>query len=220
MSRLALLHRSTVGKKAILALSGLLLVAFVVAHLAANLLILAPGGVARVDAYARALHGMPVLLWGARAGLLAAAVVHVAIALDLARIQRAARPIDYRARRDRQASLASRTMLPTGLLLALFLPIHLANLTWGNLHPRFAPLAPGENLVALFRGPLTSAFYLVVLLALALHLGHGSRSLFQSLGVSPAGHAAVPRRLATALGLLIAAGFAAVVVAALSRRLG
>jgi succinate dehydrogenase / fumarate reductase cytochrome b subunit len=218
MNRLALLHRSTVGKKAVMAVSGLVLVGFVVVHLVANLQIFA--GAPRLDAYARALHGASWLLWGGRVVLVLAFVLHVVTAIDLARIQRAARPVDYRHRRERRGSLASRTMLPSGVLLAVFVVVHLANLTWGNLHPHFVPLAAGQNVVRLFRFAPASVFYLIALPALGLHVGHGARSLFQSLGVSRAGHSAGPRRLAAALGVITVLGFASIVVGVLLGRVG
>ncbi len=220
MNRARLLQRSTIGKKALLAVSGLVLIGFVVVHMLANLQIFPMlGGHDRLDGYARALHGAPALLWGARAVLAGCALAHVAFAVQLWRRQRAARPMRYHRRPDLQASLASRTMIVSGALLAVFVPVHLANLTWGWLHPRFVPLAAYENVVALFRSVPVSIFYLLALAALALHLAHGAASLFPSLGLGASPRAALRRRrLAAGFGVAIAAGFASVVLAVLIGR--
>jgi succinate dehydrogenase / fumarate reductase cytochrome b subunit len=211
------LYRSTVGKKAILAVTGFALLVFVFAHMLANLQIFA--GRAQLDGYARALRGTPTLLWGARLALTACLATHVLVAIALARRKRAARPARYRfARKDVQASIAARTMTASGVLLALFVPLHLANLTWGTLHPRFVPLAAYDNVVALFRILPVSALYGVALLALGLHLVHGAWSLFLSLGVDAPSATAnarggALRRLAKGVGVATAVGFASVVAA-------
>jgi succinate dehydrogenase / fumarate reductase cytochrome b subunit len=219
MNQVLALYRSTVGKKAILAVTGFGLLVFVFAHMVGNLQIFpAFGGRDRLDGYARALRAVPVLLWGARAGLVGCFVVHLVLAAQLTRIKRAARPVRYRARKDLQATLASRTMTASGVVLALFVPIHLANLTFGTLHPRFVPLAAHDNVVALFRGfpasVLATGFYLVALGALGLHLAHGCWSLFQSLGIGPLSWGAgALRRLAQGVGVATVVGLVSVVVA-------
>ena len=215
MNQARTLYRSTVGKKALLAVSGAGLLVFVFAHMLANLQIFAVfGGRAGLDGYARALHGAPLLLWGARAALAVCAATHLLIAAQLTGIKRAARPVPYRTRTDLRASVASRTMGVSGVVLALFVPIHLANLTWGNLHPHFVALAAYQNVVSLLRLAPVSAFYLVAMLALGLHLGHGARSLFASLGMGASrGGARALRLLAQGVGLATVAGFVAVVVA-------
>jgi succinate dehydrogenase / fumarate reductase cytochrome b subunit len=246
MSRLRDLGRSSVGKKAISAASGLVLLGFVLAHMFANLQILAGGG--RIDAYARGLRAAPVLLWSVRALLAAAFGAHVVVALQLAARRRRARvPLvpsppsagergrgvrvrgvrppraPWLARsafsltfsRRRERGWGARAMLATGLVLAVFVLVHLANLTWGIWHPSFVPLAVHHNVVALFRVRAWSAFYLIALVALAIHAAHGAWSAPQSLGITPERGAPGLRRLARGAAVAIATGLFAVVLAVL-----
>jgi succinate dehydrogenase / fumarate reductase cytochrome b subunit len=248
MSRLRDLGRSSVGKKAISAASGLVLLGFVLAHMFANLQILAGGG--RIDAYARGLRAAPVLLWSVRALLASAFGVHVVVALQLAARRRRARTprlarsaLSRHSRRTlplarsaptlalprggprergpdrvpgRGQFWAARAMLASGVVLAGFVVVHLANLTWGVWHPSFVPLAVHHNVVALFQVRAWSAFYLVALAALALHAAHGAWSAPQSLGLTPERGAPGLRRLARGAAIAVATGLFAVVVAVLA----
>jgi succinate dehydrogenase / fumarate reductase cytochrome b subunit len=213
-SRIVALGRSTVGKKAISAASGLVLCGYVLVHMLANLQIFA--GRTRLDDYARSLRAAPVLLWSVRALLVVAFVVHVVVALQLAARRRVARPTRYRVGAARGPGWAARSMLASGLVLALFVVVHLANLTWGFLHPRFVHLAVHDNVVALLRVPRWSALYAVAIAALALHVAHGAWSAPQSLGLTPERGAPRWRRLACGAALTVAAGFLAVIVAVVS----
>jgi succinate dehydrogenase / fumarate reductase cytochrome b subunit len=201
---------SHVGKKALMAVSGLVLLAFVVVHMLANLQMFM--GAARIDGYARSLRQVPLLLWPVRAVLFGAVLVHVVVAAQLTAIKRAARPVAYRRRWDPRVITAARSMLWTGVLLALFVLVHLANLTWGVLHPRFVAGDVYSNVVALFRSVPMALFYALAMSALGLHVAHGSWSLWRSLGAS--GPLAPPRRLARGLAVVIAGGLLSVVVAA------
>ncbi len=219
MSRLRDLSRSSVGKKAISAASGLVLLGFVLAHMFATLQIFAGDG--RLDAYARGLRAWPVLLWSVRVLLAAAFGVHVVVALQLAARRRAARgrvspiPSPRSAGARGTDVFAARTMLATGLVLALFVVVHLANLTWGIWHPGFVPHAVRDNVVALLRVRAWSAFYLIALAALALHAAHGAWSAPQSLGLTPERGAPGLRRWARGTAIAVATGLFAVVVAVL-----
>ncbi len=214
MSRLRTLGRTSVGKKAISAASGLVLCGFVLAHMLANLQIFA--GRARIDAYARGLRASPVVLWSARALLVAAFGAHVVVALQLAARRRAARPVPYQGRALAGPGWAARAMLASGVLLALFVVVHLANLTWGVWHPGFVPLAVHDNVVALFRVRMWSVFYGLAVAALALHVAHGAWSAPQSLGLTPERGAPGLRRVAGVAAFAVAAGMLAVVVAVLA----
>jgi succinate dehydrogenase / fumarate reductase cytochrome b subunit len=209
-SRIVAAGRSTVGKKAISAVSGLVLCGYVLVHMLANLQIFA--GRARIDGYARGLRAAPVLLWSVRVLLVGAFVAHVVVALQLTARRRAARPTHYRLGAARGPGWAARGMLVSGLVLALFVVVHLANLTWGLLHPHFVHLAVHDNVVALFRVPHWVALYVVAIAALALHVAHGAWSAPRSLGFTVPGW----RRLACGAALTVAAGFLAVVVAVVS----
>jgi succinate dehydrogenase / fumarate reductase cytochrome b subunit len=219
MSRLRDLSRSSVGKKAISAASGLALLGFVLAHMFANLQIFAGDG--RLDAYARGLRASPVLLWSVRVLLAAAFGVHVVVALQLAARRRAARgrvspiPSPRSAGQRGPDVFAARAMLVSGVLLAVFVLVHLANLTWGIWHPAFVPLAVHHNVVALFRVRAWSAFYLIGLTALAIHAAHGAWSAPQSLGLTPERGAPGLRRWARGTAIAVATGLFAVVVAVL-----
>jgi succinate dehydrogenase / fumarate reductase cytochrome b subunit len=204
--------RSTVAKKAVMAATGLVLVGYVLVHMAANLQIFA--GAAAIDGYARGLRERPVLLWSVRALLAAAFAAHVVVAVQLARRKQAARPVRYRVGPGIGAHPAARSMIWTGALLAVFLVVHLANLTWGTLHPRFVPLAVYHNVVALFRVRPVAVFYGVAVLALGLHVAHGAWSLFQSLGVTARGGSAALRIGARVAAAALVAGLLAVVLAA------
>jgi len=195
-----------------MALTGLGLLGFVIVHTLANLQMFA--GAARIDGYARSLRQAPALLWSARALLLGAFVVHVVLAAQLAAVKRAARPVGYRRRWELGAGRPARSMLWTGLLLALFVPVHLANLTWGVWHPRFVAGEVHANVVALFRGPPAVAFYGLVMLALGLHIAHGGWSLWQSLGVNSPGRSGALRRGARVLAIAVAGGLLSIVGAA------
>lgn len=209
MSKMSALVRSHVGKKALLAASGLVLLGFVVVHMLANLQMFA--GAARIDGYARSLRQVPVLLWSARAVLLGAFLAHVVIAAQLAAIKRAARPVAYRRRWQLPAGVPARSMLWTGLLLALFVPVHLANLTWGLWHPRFVAGHVYANVVTLFQRVPAAAFYAVAMVALGLHVAHGGWSLWQSLGLNGPATSRGLRGGARVLAVVVAAGMLSII---------
>jgi len=182
-------YRSAVGKKVVMAVSGLLLFGFVLGHMLGNLKLYL--GAEALNHYAEWLReiGTPLLppsglLWIARIGLLAAVGLHMLSAWQVTQISRRARPQDYAGRATIQATYASRTMRWGGVLIALFVFYHLAHLTFGApwAHPDFVEGDVYHNVVAGFRVWPISAFYIVAQAALALHLYHGLWSLFQSLG--------------------------------------
>jgi succinate dehydrogenase / fumarate reductase cytochrome b subunit len=187
-ARRAGIYSTHVGKKYAMAVSGIVLMLFVLGHMVGNLKLYL--GVSAMDDYAHWLRtaGEPALprqtlLWAVRILLLAALAVHVQAAYTLTLVNRRARPEAYRSRRDYvAASFASRTMRWTGILVALFVVFHLLDLTWGTANPDFHAGDPYHNVVASFqRWPVATA-YIVANLALATHLYHGASSLFQSLG--------------------------------------
>jgi succinate dehydrogenase / fumarate reductase cytochrome b subunit len=181
------LWRSAVGKKAVMAVSGILLFAFVLLHLAGNLkLYLGPEA---YNGYARFLRTMGepavppgLLLWAFRLVLLAAVVLHIWAAWQLALIARAARPVPYATASRNHTTYASRTMRWGGVIILLFVIYHLLHLTWGTLHPSFVPGDVYHNVVAGFQVWWVALAYIVAQAALGLHLYHGLWSLFQTLG--------------------------------------
>ncbi|MGY1435066.1 succinate dehydrogenase cytochrome b subunit [Streptomyces reniochalinae] len=205
---------STLGKKAVMAVSGLVMLAYLVAHMLGNLKVFF--GPADMNGYAHWLRtiGEPVLhhewfLWGVRVVLLAAVVLHGVCAWQLSRRDLAARPVAYRHRRHR-ASYATRTMRWGGIILALFLVWHLLDLTTGTVNPRGQAEHPYENIVTGFGTWYTNVIYCVAMLAVGLHVQHGFWSAAQTLGVTRPGLARLCKGGATVLAVVLTAGFLSV----------
>jgi succinate dehydrogenase / fumarate reductase cytochrome b subunit len=178
--RLALLWQNSVGKKALMAVTGIILFLFVVGHLIGNLQVYS--GAEKLDAYARFLHEHVVPLWIVRLVLLAAVGTH-ALAGTLVTLEKwRARPVAYATKANLQGSVASRTMFWSGLLILAFVVYHLLHLTFGVVHPSFRPLAAYENLVTGFRVTGAAVAYIVLMVAVGAHLWHGLYSMTQSLG--------------------------------------
>lgn len=192
---------STIGKKVVMAVSGAILFGFTIAHMAGN--VQAYMGRAQFNAYAEALKANPALLWGIRFLLLAAVVAHFLTALALTIANRRARPEAYAGRVYRSATLASRSMLLSGLVLLWFIIYHLLHFTTGQAHPSFDVHDPYGNFVRGFQHVPTSIFYVVAMLSLGAHLIHGSNSLFQSLGLRSPRWAPGLRRGTAALTVLV-----------------
>lgn len=175
-------YGTSVGKKVVMAMSGVILFGFVSGHMLGNLqLFLGP---ARLNAYAAMLQGMGPALWGVRLILLLAVLIHIFSATQLTLQSWAARPQRYARHRFREANYASRTMRWSGPLLGAFLVYHLLHLTVGSAHATFVTGDVYANVVAGFSIWYVSAFYIVAMLALGLHMYHGVWSLFQSIGAS------------------------------------
>src|SRR5262245_63070025 len=205
------LWRSTVGRKALVAASGLVLWAWVVLHLLGNLTTFS--GAAALDAYAAALRRVPAGLWAARAPLAPAAAVHVAGVAALARAGRAARPRRAMPPPRTASALAARSMRAGGALLLAFVAYHVLHLTFGVLHPRFLPGHVYDNVVLGLRPPPVAAVYVAAAALLGLHLFHGLRAALWSLGLGGETSCARGRPAVALLAGAIAAGFAAVPVA-------
>jgi succinate dehydrogenase / fumarate reductase cytochrome b subunit len=187
MSWFSELYRSAVGKKAVMALTGILLFGFVLLHMIGNLKLYE--GPDKLNSYAGWLRevGSPAvpasgLLWFLRMVLLVAVVLHMWAAWQVSRMSREARPLRYRQRKGVRMSYASRTMRWGGVLIALFVVYHLLHFTTGTVHPRFVEGDVYRNVVTGFQVPWVSAFYVAAQVALGFHLYHGLWSLFQSLG--------------------------------------
>ena len=184
------LWQSSIGKKYVMAITGLGLFGFVIIHMLGNLQIYL--GPEHLNAYARALKGTPALLWGARTGLLLITVLHITAALQLAAANKRARPIGYDKAKPVASSFAQRTILISGLIILAFILFHLAHFTLGLVDPQYMnlkdPLDPSRQdvyrmMITGFSNPIVSIFYIVAMGLLLLHLSHGVSSLFQSLGL-------------------------------------
>ncbi|HSS52171.1 MAG TPA: succinate dehydrogenase cytochrome b subunit, partial [Thermoanaerobaculia bacterium] len=206
------LYRSAVGKKAVMAVTGIILFGFVLGHMIGNLKLYEPGtytgvlcqedpylhplcvsagaaGVPYINAYGAFLRqvGVPALpaegaLWIARIVLIVAVLLHIWAAWQVTRLSQVARPRDYARATKRHTSYASRTMRWGGIIILLFVIYHLLDFTAGKLNPGFVKGDVYRNVVASFSLWYVSLFYIVAQVALGFHLYHGLWSLFQSLG--------------------------------------
>ena len=184
------LYGTAVGKKYVMAVTGVIWMLFTTAHLIG--LLKAFFGVEEVNSYGEWLRhlGEPALhfswfLWGMRIVLIVALVLHVHAAYALTVMNHRARPLRYSSQRDYvAATFASRTMRWTGVIFLLFLLYHLMDFTWGNANPDFVRGDAYGNMVASFERIPVVIVYVIAHLALGLHLYHGAWSLFQSLGIN------------------------------------
>ena len=215
MNRLLRFWRSTIGKKVAMAITGAILIGFLVSHVLANLLILTgkPDG---INAYAAFLRTQPPLLWGGRVVLLAAVILHVIAALQLTRLDRAARPVGYAKMAPQTSTFASRTIRWGGLLILLFVVYHILHFTTGTVHPDFVHGDPYRNVIVGFDVKWVAAFYIVAMVAVGLHLYHGTWSAFRTLGLVQPSANPLKRRVATVLAIGIWLGFTLIPVAVIT----
>ena len=179
---------SSVGRKMIVAVTGVVLILFVIGHLLGNLQIFI--GPDWINGYSQHLHDLGPILWMIRAFLLACVILHIYFTILLAVENKRARPEAYRDRNYVKASWASRHMVVSGLVVLAFIIYHLLHFTFRTTDPRFALLKPDVHghydvfsmMVYGFQNAYVSAFYIVGLFLLTLHLTHGSSSFLQSLG--------------------------------------
>lgn len=210
MNLLSRAYRSSLGKKYIMAITGLLLFLFVIVHMAGNLQVFI--GRDAVNAYAALLKSKPALLWAARAGLFIIAVLHIWSALQLAAENRAARPQPYAVGKP-IATYASRTILVTGLIILAFIVYHLMHFTFGVTNPEFMEMHDSlgrhdvyRMVIDAFRNPWVSVFYIISMGLVCLHLSHGVSSIFQSLGIRRRSALAAFNRFAQISAIVIFVG--------------
>ncbi|GAA2740569.1 succinate dehydrogenase cytochrome b subunit [Kitasatospora cinereorecta] len=219
-STLATLWRSTVGKKAVMAVSGLVMLLYLVFHMLGNLKVFfGPGDLNGYAHWLRTL-GEPLLhygwfLWLARVVLLAAVVAHAVAAYQLSRRDAAARPQKYVHRRQR-TSYATRTMRWGGVILGLFIVWHILDLTTLTVNPRGEEGHPYQNIVASFSTWYGGGIYCLAMLALGLHVRHGFWSAAQTLGANNPRRDRALELTANATALLLTAGFLSVPVAVMT----
>ena len=201
---------SAVTKKWAMAVSGIVLLGFVLVHMIGNLKIFL--GKSHLNTYGEWLRtlGEPalprtVLLWIIRVVLIAAFVIHIVAAAQLTRMNHRARPVKYQSPRDyAAANFASRTMRWTGIIIALFVVFHLMDLTWGSANPHFVRGDPYDNLFASFDRVPVAIAYIVAMIALSFHIFHGVWAMFRTMGVTN------PRVISQTR--YFAAGFAALIL--------
>ena len=202
-----------------MAASGLVLYGFVVAHMIGNLQVFM--GAHAINAYGEFLHGFlhGQGLYLARAVLILAALLHVWAAVSLTLSNVTARAVGYREWQARESTYASRTMVWSGPLLLAFLIYHLAHFTTGAAHPEFVPGDVYRNVVVGFQNPFASAFYILAMLALGLHMYHGFWSMLQTLGLSHPRWNRVRRGVSALLAFGVVAGNISIPLAVLLGRL-
>ena len=220
----ATLWGTMVGKKVVMAATGIVLVGFVIAHMLGNLKIFL--GAQAIDAYAVFLRTMgeplvpySVLLWIVRIVLLTCVALHITAAVQLTRMSRAARPHGYDTKESIATTYAARTMRWSAVILVLFIVYHLLHLTGGVVgwEPgQFRELSVYHNVVAGFSVWYVSLFYIVAMACLCLHLDHGIWSLLQTLGWNNARTTSTLRTLSRAVALAVFVGFISVPVAVLA----
>ncbi len=196
MNPITFFWKSSIGKKWLVALTGLVLIGYVLGHLVGNLQVFA--GPAQINAYAEFLHSKPFLLWVVRWFLIACFVVHIAATIKLTLENNAAKQINYEYRKLRPSTIASRTMAISGLVVLCFVIYHLLHLTLRATDGRFRPLGHGGLLhgeydvytmiVLGFQphglGVFVALFYLLGVGLLCLHLSHGFSSVVQTFGLT------------------------------------
>jgi succinate dehydrogenase / fumarate reductase cytochrome b subunit len=182
--RQATLFDSSIGKKVVMAVTGLILFGFVIGHMIGNLQVFL--GAKELNDYSLFLHDFlhGAGLWIARTVLLASVVLHIWAAYSLTVMNRAARQVGYREWKARESTYASRTMRWSGVLLLAFIIYHLLHFTTGTLHPDFVPGDVYHNVIVGLRQTPAAIFYIISMVALGFHLYHGSWSMLQTLGLN------------------------------------
>jgi len=206
---------STNAKKFVMAITGFILLLFVIGHMLGNLQ--AFEGPDKLNAYGHFLHGVPELLWGVRIVLLASVIAHIVSSIQLAVAKTQARPVGYARKQNVASDYASRTMYWSGPILLAFIIFHLLHFTAGVVHPD-ATFVEGDvyhNVVSGFQVWYVSAWYIFSMILLALHIRHGAWSMFQSLGINHPRHTPILKKAAAGLAIVLAAGYISVPVSVL-----
>lgn len=223
MSAKGCCHISSIGKKWIVALTGLVLVAYVLGHLAGNLQIFLPDK-GRINAYGAFLHSLGPLLWAVRIFLFVCLVAHIVFTILLAIENRRARPDRYAVSHYRKATWASRSMVMSGLIVLCFIIFHILHFTAFKIRPDFANLRETmpngmerhdvyRMVVLGFRDPLASCFYILGMILLCMHLSHGFGSLVQTLGLNSPRLALVLTNGGRLLAVIVCLGYIAIPIA-------
>lgn len=205
--------RSTIGKKVVMAVTGIIGVLFVLGHMTGNLLMFKGQGA--MHEYALLLRTSMPLLYAVRGVLLLAVVLHAVAAYQLTMLSRAARPADYAMRRPQVTTFAARTIRWGGVIILVFIVYHILHLTLGTVHPQFTHLDPYNNLRIGLANPLVAGFYLLACAAVGLHLYHGAWSAVRTLGAARPSTQPLKRKIALGLAIVVALGFMIIPIATL-----
>lgn len=212
-------YRSTIGKKIIMGITGLIGIGFVIVHMAGNLQVFI--GRSKLNDYGAALHGpLNELTWLIRIVLIVAVILHVTMAYQLTMRSRAARPIGYQKKEPQVATLASRTMKWGGVLLLVFIVFHILHFTtetfdpggWRGMIDNHGNRDVYGNIVASFHVWWVALFYIVAMVFLGLHLYHGAWSSVRTLGYAKSSQHPLHRKIALAVAAIVWLGFTLVPV--------
>jgi succinate dehydrogenase / fumarate reductase cytochrome b subunit len=221
IQRVVRFYEAPIGKKAIMAITGVVLFGYVILHLVGNLQIYSADP-DQINRYAALLHNPAnaPLLWLARIILLAAVIMHITASLQLWNLKREARPVSYVKKDDAATSYASRTMMWSGPIVAAFVIFHVLHLTVGAVVP-IQEVAPNEpdirgNVISGFQNPAIAGFYIFAMILLCMHLYHGLWSMFQSLGLSHPRYTPKLKSGAALFAILIAIGNCSIPIAVLT----
>ena len=202
-----------------MAVTGAMLFVFVSMHLLGNLQIFL--GPEVFNSYAAFLKSIPEFLWPARIGLLCAFVLHIVLAFQLRKVNSGARPKNYHYKNTVQASIASRYMLQSGLVILWFVIIHLMHFTFLNLQPQLRTFIEQggredvySRVIFAFMNPYYAGFYIFSMLMLGMHLSHALSSMFQTFGFWHPHYTPALRRLGRIAGYAIALGYITIPLAA------
>ena len=212
--------RSSIGKKVLMAASGLLLIGFVIMHLLGNLLIY--GGQDAINAYAKKLRDLGPTLWVARVGLLLAVVVHIVTSIQLSIENQRARPVQYKTKRSAETTLAARTMMLSGVLVLAYLVYHLLHFTFHTAHPALTRVTDDTGHISVYamvilsfrEWPIVLA-YIAGMAFVCLHLSHGIASSFQTLGLNNERTLPILTHLGRLLAFLLFIGYVSIPIAVL-----
>ncbi|MEA3187097.1 MAG: succinate dehydrogenase / fumarate reductase, cytochrome b subunit [Chthoniobacter sp.] len=230
MAPLTAFYQSSIGKKWIVALTGLVLIAYVLGHLVGNLQIFLPANenVRQINQYGHFLHSLGLGLWAVRIFLIACFVLHIFTTVQLAMQNRAARPERYAVTKQQRASLAGRTMIISGLIVLAFVIFHVLHFTthtvasagFKDLQPVPVSTAQSESgwdvyhmVIRGFQNPFVAGFYILGMFLLCSHLSHGFGSFFQTLGLNTKSTAPLLVNGGRILAWLIFVGYVSIPIA-------
>ncbi|HJN74247.1 MAG TPA: succinate dehydrogenase cytochrome b subunit [Myxococcota bacterium] len=221
MSWFSNLWATTIGKKIVMAVTGLILVGFVLVHASGNMLVwLGPDA---FNHYAAGLKSNPLLLWGVRLTLLAAFPLHIASAIQLVRLNNSARPQGYKKLKSTSSSYAAKTMRYGGILLLAFVVYHVLQYTAHVTNPEFAAYTTAEGthdayrmVLVGFSDPAVVVTYLIAVVCLCMHVDHGAWSMLQTFGANHPDYNGLRRQAARAFAVLLFLAFSSVPIGILA----
>jgi succinate dehydrogenase / fumarate reductase cytochrome b subunit len=219
------LFQTTVMQKAIVAVTGLVMVLFLIGHMSGNLLVYA--GPEAINSYAAGLRDIPVVLWLARITLLVSLVLHVYYTIRLRRNSQQARPTSYHQQQWQASTVAGRTMLLSGLLIVSYVAFHLAHFTWGKIYPQYYAATyfldgrgPVHDVYSMVVRSLQewwlAGLYIVAVTVVSIHLVHAIQSALQTLGIYHPHYIRIIRQASIVLAILLWIGYVSIPLAALA----